>query len=916
MDALVETVWGDQPPEGRDQALQKQVSRLRARLGEALPVRRRAAGYALEIERTALDTHRFEALMSRGEFVQALALWRGPALADHRFDNFAQAEVERLEELRLEATEERLAADLEHGQAGDLVGELRALVAEHPLRERLRGRLMLALYRSGRQADALETMREGRRLLVDELGLEPGPELRRLEAMILAQDPELDAETVTNTLAAPLPSPANATIGREGELAEIGALLARNDVRLLTLVGAGGVGKSRLALEAARALNGRFSGGVAYVDLAGVDERFVPAVGSALGVVADTPAELGERLAGLTRGAKSLIVLDGFERFRADAAQVAQVLTAVPNLTMLITSPAPLRLTVEHAYRVEPLAASNAAALFKARVAAARRDWRADDDEAVVAQICARLDGLPLAIELAADRARLLSLPALLERLEWRLELLSCGPRDLPERQRSLRATLEWSWEVLDDEHRTLLAQLSVFEGGAALHAVHAVCDAGAPAEVLLATIMDRTSLVVVDAGDDAQPRLAMLDSVREFAASQAGDLAAFEQRHAAYFLTYAERAATQAARADRRSWLSRLTRERGNLRIAFERSLRAGQAEDALRIAIAFARTLPWDAHAQEVRGWLAQALEDFDPKPSVRRAAALYWDGQLALAQGQFAEAETPLEQALTVAQDLGDAALVAHALAALGRRAVLIDSPAAGKLCDTAVALARGLRDPALLADTVLALAGACERAEDWERAGRMADEALALYREAGDPYGIATALGEQGFYDLVHGRLERAEQRLSEAVELRRQLGDDRCLVEPLIDNAWLDLARGSGEAARRGFEDCLALARHVGDQFNVAEALAGLSAQAALDGEHIEAARLAGASTELHERIGAPPWASVTAIHERALTEARLVLGAEAFAALEAEGRRARTGEGTGRFRRVATQLAANAASPR
>ena len=428
VDALVETVWGDQPPEGRDQALQKQVSRLRARLGEALPVRRRAAGYALEIERTALDTHRFEALMSRGEFVQALALWRGPALADHRFDNFAQAEVERLEELRLEATEERLAADLEHGQAGDLVGELRALVAEHPLRERLRGRLMLALYRSGRQADALETMREGRRLLVDELGLEPGPELRRLEAMILAQDPELDAETVTNTLAAPLPSPANATIGREGELAEIGALLARNDVRLLTLVGAGGVGKSRLALEAARALNGRCSGGVAYVDLAGVDERFVPAVGSALGVVADTPAELGERLARLTRGARSLIVLDGFERFRADAAQVAQLLTAVPNLTMLITSPAPLRLTVEHAYRVEPLAASNAAALFKARVAAARRDWRADDDEAVVAQICARLDGLPLAIELAADRARLLPLPALLERLEWRLELLSLRP--------------------------------------------------------------------------------------------------------------------------------------------------------------------------------------------------------------------------------------------------------------------------------------------------------------------------------------------------------------------------------------------------------------------------------------------------------------------------------------------------------
>src|SRR6478736_5748576 len=173
--------------------------------------------------------------------------------------------------------------------------------------------------------------------------------------------------------------------------------------------------------------------------------------------------------------------------------------------------------------------------------------------------------------------------------------------------------------------------------------------------------------------------------------------------------------------------------------------------------------------------------------------------------------------------------------------------------------------------------------------------MADEAIALYREAGDPYGIATALGEQGFYDIVHGRLERAEQRLSEAVELRRQLGDDRCLVEPLIDNAWLDLARGSGEAARRGFEDCLALARHVGDQFNVAEALAGLSAQAALGGEHIEAARLAGASAAIHDRTGAPAWASISAIQERALATSRRELGADAYAALFAEGGRLSAG---------------------
>src|SRR4051794_31917392 len=193
VDELVEAVWGSAAPDGREQALQKQVSRLRARLGAELPVRRRAGGYALEIAPEALDSHRFEALRAAGELEPALALWRGAALAEHRFDAFAQAEIARLEELRLETVEERFAQELERGQAGDLVGELRMLVAEHPLRERLRASLMVVLYRAGRQADALEVMREGRRHLVEELGLEPGHELRRLERMILDHDPSLEA---------------------------------------------------------------------------------------------------------------------------------------------------------------------------------------------------------------------------------------------------------------------------------------------------------------------------------------------------------------------------------------------------------------------------------------------------------------------------------------------------------------------------------------------------------------------------------------------------------------------------------------------------------------------------------------------------------------------------------------------------
>ena len=898
-DELVEALWGDQMPATAIQALHQQISRLRRQLGEGSPLRHQAAGYALKIDPVAIDSHRFALLLdsarvelaadepaaAAADLREALALWRGEALADHRFDEFAQHEIARLEELRVEAIEDRLAADLACGRDSDLIGELGLLVAEHPLRERLRAQLMLALYRAGRQAEALETMRLGRQILVDELGIEPGPELRELERMILTQDPELSAAPPGGGFGPRLPAPMNETIGRDGELAEIGELLVRPGVRLVTLVGPGGVGKTRLALEVARAVANRFPGGAAHVNLDGVEDAsvLVPGAASALGVVAATAAELGEQFERTTRGAPALLVLDGCERFLEGVEQVGHLLAAVAGLTVLATSRAPLRLTSEHVYRVQPLAARNAAALFNARAEAARGDRVVDDEQAIVDAICGRLDGLPLAIELAADGARSLPLPALLERLEHRLTLLTDGPRDLPTRQRSLRATLDWSWEVLQPSERMLLGRLTVFEGGVSLEAAEAVCDGmpGGGVETLASSLLDKSSLLRTDASRDTERRFGMLDTIREFAAERAlegEDLTPIESRHARYFLRYCEHAAGEAARSDRREWLDRLALERGNIRLAFEWLLRAGETDEALSLAIAFARALPWDAHAYEVRAWLAQALGAPASPPPANRATALYWSGMLALSQGLFEDAQTELEAALEAAREGREPSLEAATLAALGRRAVLVGASDAAALCDAAAAAACRVGDPILLADALFMECGACERRADWERADVLAGAALALYRVAGDPYGAGSALAEQGWYAMVHGRLEEAEERLSEALELLRRHGDDRRLVEPLVDYAWLMLAAGRGDDARSGFLDCLALARHTGDQFNSGEALAGLSTVAADQAHWSDAARLAGASAALHERIGAPAWESVTAIHEAALARVREALG--------------------------------------
>src|SRR5581483_8391105 len=478
-DRLVEALWGEEPPRTARKAVQVYVSQLRKALGGDR-IRTEAAGYVLDVRDDEFDAGRFERLAATGRPREALALWRGPPLAEFAYQPFAEAEARRLEELRLACVEDRLDEDLAAGRHAQVVGELETLVAEQPLRERLRSQQMLALYRCGRQAEALEAYQDARRALVDALGIDPSPELQRLQRAILNHDDAL-AATPAPEPGPPerpsLPAAANRLIGRRVELRTLTDLLL-GDARLVTVTGAGGSGKTRLALEVAAALGADFGQSVHFVQLAPLrqPELLAATILSALGVEESASRPAVESLKELLRLRAMLLVLDNFEQLLEGAPVLAELLAACPRLKLLVTSRASLHLSAEHEYPLEPLPLDYAVALFTERARAVRPDFTAD--ERLTAAICGRLDCLPLALELAAARCRLLGAGELLARLERRLDLLTGGPRDLESRQQTLRSTIDWSYELLDAEEQRLLMRLAVFTGGCTLDAAEQVCSA------------------------------------------------------------------------------------------------------------------------------------------------------------------------------------------------------------------------------------------------------------------------------------------------------------------------------------------------------------------------------------------------------------------------------------------------------
>jgi predicted ATPase/DNA-binding SARP family transcriptional activator len=621
---LIDWIWGEHPPPGAANALQRLVSRLRKALPDGL-VEGQADGYRLLADPGAIDAVRFERLVTQARTAEgpgrapllrdALALWRGGAMQDVGLQDSAafDAAVTRLDGLRLTALEDRFDAELspargiDAAKAAGLVAELTGLVAAHPLRERLAAALMRALVAAGRDTEALLAYQRTREALAAALGADPSPELSALHVALLRGELGRPAESRKTNVRAELTS----FVGKDADLAAVRELLAGH--RLTTLIGPGGSGKTRLATETARTLLGDLPDGAWLVELAviGADGDVAQAALDGLGLrdalLGGVPsAEPMDRLIAAIRERELLLILDNCEHVIEPAAAFAhRVLGECHRLRVLATSREPLGITGEALWHVEPLTlpdgdaspaaieSAPAVRLLLDRAAAVRGDLAADAGTLpAMARVCRALDGMPLAIELAAARLRTMSVDQLAGRLDDRFRLLTSGSRTALPRHKTLRAVVDWSWELLTDAERAVLRRLAVFSGGASLDAAEQVCavDGVDPAQVLeLLTALTEKSLLVTDTG--GAPRYRMLDTIKEYAGdrlAEAGESDLARRAHLAYVTGLAQAADPHLRRAEQLEWLATLEAEHDNIAAALRGALAAGDAAGAMRLAAA----------------------------------------------------------------------------------------------------------------------------------------------------------------------------------------------------------------------------------------------------------------------------------------------------------------------------------------
>lgn len=911
VDRLAEDLWPGDGPADAANAIQALVSRLRSAAGRDV-VSHGPAGYRLAVASDSIDAGAFETLVAAGraslasgdharagqEFRQALALWRGPALADVADAAFASGTIARLSELRLAATEDRIEADLALGRGAELVADLEQLAAEHPLRERLRGQLMRALYAAGRQADALGVFDDTRRRLAADLGVDPSPALSAIHLAILRGElPDSPAPGPTAAAAAALPAPARrgnlpaqltSFVGREGELESAAKLLAQ--ARLVTLTGPGGAGKTRLSVEVGVRIADSVPDGVWFVPLSPVrDSSDVPqAVLTAIGaneggwLGAVQAAQLAaleplERLAEVVASRSLLLVLDNCEHVLDAVARLAgRVLANAPGVRILATSREPIGLTGETLCPVPSLplppeeadasqaATSPAVRLFADRAAAVRPGFGINAETvAQVARICRALDGIPLAIELAAARLRTLTLAQVAGRLDDRFALLSVGTRGALPRHQTLRAIVDWSWDLLGDDERQVLRRLSVFSAGATPDSAEEVCSLGAGHGAVLDVIASLVDKSLVNATGEHEVRYRLLETVRAYATqrlAEAGEASQVAAAHAAYFLALAERAEPELRSRDQVIWLNLLTAEHDNFSAALRHVVAAGDAASALRFVGALAWfwiTRDYNAEAAE---WAGEALglAGDSPPPGLEEpytiAAMVGMIGQAtAKRPGRPKAGEQPQREKGSQAgqPDTLPEGQQHDLRAALGRLTMPPDP--AHPLLAVAAPILTAMRDGMDAVRRSLQLPG--DHPDPWVRAARRAlaghlglhdgdidsaacdlTDGYSLFADLGDRWGLMICLAGLADVAISRGRAGEAVLSLEEArgyaneglgtnwgQTMRVPLGRARARAGDL-DGARADLEQGTAFAeqigefddAARGYIELAELARHGGD----------------------------------------------------------------------------------------------------